>query len=189
MGGGIFTSPLPSSYFPLYLSFYVLAYVYYTGSTLFSLFLGSSAFLIMSSFSFLTGPLFIFIFSLYGAVTLFKKRVFRPSILAKALFTFFCLTLFSLALQMEELAWNFQLLFLILLQNLPALLVNFLLGLILAWFLEEKGAILEEAFFKFQNRGGQLNLFSIHELKKTRKASSVKFQARIRKRFGLKEHW
>lgn len=187
LGSGIFFST-PFSAMPLWLSFYVLAYIYYFLNLESVILLGSLTWLLTTLYSSHAFELLLFWIVFYIAIHLFKKRTSRPSILAKSTFSFVCLLIFYLFLQGGAL-FEAKAFSVFLAKNIISFSINFICGIMMWWILEEKGSLMEEKYFSSKVSQGQLDLFSVRGFRVARKSSQVKLQKRIRRRFGLKDGW
>lgn len=187
LGSGVFFST-PFSAMPLWLSFYVLAYIYYFLNLESVILLGSVTWFLTSLYSSHAFELLLFWIVFYLGIHFFKKRTLRPSILAKSAFSFVCLLLFYLFLQ-DWALFEAKVFLIFLAKNIISFLINFICGILMWWILEEKGSLIEEKYFSSKMSAGQLDLFSVRDFRIARKSSRVKLQKRIRRRFGLKDGW
>lgn len=173
-GNVIFTLPL-----------LVLAYIFYYSSLWMSLGMAALIITILGAYSHVNNSLIFFVFLLYGAVYLFQRKTLRPPLLQKVGCVCVCLSLFVIFLRRDFLftqsTYGFWGMFFL------WLCFAFVLCVFVWWFLEEMGARFEEKYFSSKYSNGQLNLFTVQQLKHSRKASSLKFQRRVRRRFGLKD--
>jgi len=169
-----------------YLPLLVLAYIFYYSSPWMSLGMASLMVAVDSAYGDSFRALSLFLLLLYGATAFFKRRALRPSLVKKAAWAFLWLSGFqAYLLRHEDLphglgGWMGQ-------GGLIAL--AFVACCVAWWVLEKPAALIEERFFPDPHKDAQLDLFTVRQLKISGKASPLRLQKRIRRRFGLKDTW
>lgn len=169
-----------------WLPFIVVAYIFYYGSAWMSLGMIGLFMLTVSAFGGNFDVLTLVLSFLYFAILLFKRHTLRPRMVKKVAWAFFCIGIFYAYLQRGF--WEFS----GIQEWMKAagwLCFNFSVCVLIWWFLEYPGYLIEERFFPSDDKDRQLDLFTVRQAKISGKLYPMKIQKRIRRRFGLKDGW
>ncbi len=171
----------------LYFPFLILAYIFYSSTLWISLGMAAMSIAVLGAYTHEKEALTIFVLLLYAMIEFFKRKVLRPNLIQKTSWVFLLLGLFFLYLRKDYL-WSQQA-YLFWGRFVVELFLIYAFCIFLWYLLEEKGAAFEEKYLNSKNSERQMNLFTVQQLRQSRKNGPFKFQRRVRKRFGLKDSW
>jgi len=171
-------------------SFFLLGYAFFILPLLPSFLFAALAFAIQSSYSNTPFQLLFLITVIGLAVFWLRRKTFSENLAAKAIAV--CLVLFLGLYSWEALDQgsvsspflNISAVSILIIQGI----VTLTWAIFLFWLLEEPGSLWEERLLSFRAKKGQLHLFEARHLRQI-KRSRFRVQARVRRRFGLRDSW